>query len=221
MFSKKENFTNNIQYKIGLRIDDLKPSDFNSVDDLCDMFQAKNNESIWKPLHFLNVFYLFINTIENITNQTIQANTNLNACLNKSQQKEFINALKKNDIKPIEFSRPKTIKQIVFLFPSIAIIGSLLISTYLITAKDYSGWVYLSGLIGLILSAVLFKITAHLKTKFSPETVLEYAKSTYVIRHKTLVKNEHTPKQLKDFVLSELCLTYKKEFSSSDSIPEN
>jgi len=221
MFSKKEDFTNNIQYKIGLRIDDLKPSDFKSIDDLSKMFQAKNNESTWKPLHFLNVYYFFKTIIENITKQNIYSNTNLNDCLNKSQQKEFIDLLEKNNIKPIEFSRPQTINKIVFLFPIITIMGSLLLSTYLITAKDFSGWIYLSGLIGLILSAVLFKITAHLKTKFNPETLLNYAKSTYVVRHKSLVKNKYTSQQLSDFMLNELCLEYKKEFSSSDSIPEN
>ena len=221
MFSKKEDFTNSIQSKIGLRIEDLSSKDYNSIQDLAQLFEAKNKDSNWKPLHFLNTLSLMKKSLESITEQSIDSQTNLNTTLNKSQKQEFLNALQSNNIKPIELSRPKTIHQFVFIFPALSIMGSMLLSTYLITAKDYSGWVYLSGLVSIILSLGLFKLTAGLKVYFKPDTLFEYAKSTYVVRHKQLIKNEITTSLITDFLLEELQHFYKKDFSKTDSIPEN
>ena len=81
--------------------------------------------------------------------QKINSENDLNKLLNTKQQKEI---LKDHGVQPIESSRPKFINQIVFLFPALALLGSFLFSTYLITTKDYSDWVYLSGLMGIILS---------------------------------------------------------------------
>lgn len=220
MFSKKEDFTNIIQFKIGERIDDLQSKDYDCIDDLANLFQKKNDEFNWKPLHFLNTYYFIKAQVEKLTSKSISSETDLNDILDGKQKKELLVILKNNNILPIEMARPKFINQIVFLFPVAAIMGSMLISTYLITAKDYSGWVYLSGLIGILLSIGLFKITSKAKKQFKPSSLLEYVKSTYVIRHKTLSKASNTKEQLIMFLLDELELVYKKKFSSTESIPE-
>ena len=220
MFSKKEEFTNIIQYKIGERIDDLKSTDYDSIDDLANLFERKNDAFNWKTLHFLNIYYVLKENIETLTSQSINSETDLNALLNKKQKKEVIELLKRKDIKPIELSRPSLINKVVFLFPIISILGAMLMSTYLITAKDYSGWIYLSGLLGIVLSLGLFKITSNLKTQFSPNTLLDFAKSTYVIRYKKLSQTPNTKEQLLNFLLEELELVYHKKYSSTESIPE-
>lgn len=221
MFSKKEEFTNSIQFKIGERIEDLKPSDYGTIEELGDLFQQKNDEFNWKTLHFLSLYYPIKEKIEAITTKEIHSETDLNSLLNGKEKEELIEFLKSQKIDPIEMSRPKIVNQIVFLFPVLGILGSMLISTYLITAKDYSGWIYLSGLIGIILSLGLFKITEKLKVQFKPNTLLGYVKSTYVVRYKTISRKPHTRQQLIQFLLDELEMIYDKRFDATETIPEN
>ncbi len=219
MFSKKEDFTNTIQYKIGLRFDDLHAESYNSINDLADIFINKDAKAKWKSLNFLNLYYQAKAFLEKETNQTINSNTNLNDLLSKNQKQAFISFLNQNQIKPIEFLRPDGMNNLLAWFPVFGILAPMLVSTYLVTKLDITGWVYLSGLVGVGIWLILINLTKPLKTKFNPPTFLDYIKSTYVIRYKTLSQTDINPELVKQFINDELQLVYNKSFLFEENIP--
>jgi len=221
MFSKKIDFTDSIQYKLGERFDDLKESDYKTANDLVKLFDAKNKESKWKNLHFLNLYYFMKDGLESITGSKLHSYSNLNDILNADQKIEFEILIKSKGIEPISKSRPSGIRSILFLLPAILILAPLLLSTYFITAKDFSGWLYLSALFGAIITFGFIFITKGLKKQFSPNTLLDYAKSTFVVRYKTLSQHKHSTQQLENFILDELNIEFDKSFEINSIIPDN
>ncbi len=221
MFSKKEDFTNTIQYKIGLRFDDLHAESYQSINDLADIFINKDTKAKWKSLNFLNLYYQAKEFLEKETNQTINSTTNLNELLNKEQKQAFISFLNHNQIKPIEFLRPDGINNMIAWFTIFGILVPMLLSTYLVTKLDITGWVYLSGLVGIVIWLIIINLTKPLKTKFNPPTFLDYIKSTYVIRYKTLNQNSLNPQLVKQFINNELQLIYNKSFNFEEKIPND
>ena len=221
MFSKKIDFTDDIQYKLGERIEDLKPEDYRTANNLVEFFEIINQKSKWKYLHFLNTYYLIKQKIEDITKHKVNSNSNLNNILNHTQKDELETLLLQNNIKPIERKRPDSIHNLIFLLLPVLVLAPMLISTYLITAKGYTGWIYLSGLVGLIISVIFIKLTKGLKKQMSPKSLLEYAKSTYVVRHKTLINKAHTKAQLTQFICDELEVVFNTKFEGDTIIPDN
>ena len=221
MYSKKDDFTNTIQFIIGVRQESLESKSYQTINDLAEIIQHRNDEQKWKPLHFLNTYYLIKNKVEDLISSPIKSSSNLNEILSKSQRFELMSYLKENNIKPTELTRPKTINQIVFMLPPALIMGALLISTYLITAKDFTGWIYLSGLVAIVISVGLMMLTTKLKTKFIEDNLVEYAKLTYTTRHKSLVDIKNTKAQLIQFLTDEVENEFGKKLSPTDIIPES
>jgi hypothetical protein len=221
MFSKKEDFTNTIQYKIGIRFDDLYENSYNTVNELAQLFINKDKSAKWKSLNYLNLYYKAKHFIEENTNKTINTDTNLNNVLNKKTKKLFIDFLYENKIKPIELFRPNGINNILAWFPVFGILGPMLISTYLVTKLDMTGWWYLSGLVGVGIWLFLIVLTKSTRNKFNPDTLLDYIKSTYVIRYKTLSKVDLNEDLVRQFIKDELKTIYQANFSDVQKIPLN
>lgn len=221
MFSKKEEFTNNIQYSVGQRIEDLTSKSYSTLNELADLFIQENKNSKWKSLNFLHSYYAIKEIAEKMSGKAVNADTDLNDLFDIKQKKEFVEALKAINISPIAFSRPPVLNKIVYLYPVVSILGTMLFSTYLIVGKDMTGWVYLSGLFGLISSWALFKVTAPTTWHFRPATLLEYAKSTYVVRYQSLSQKEFTKSQLTDFLIDGAKKVYQTTFETEQVIPEN
>lgn len=221
MFSKKEDFTNTIQFEIGIRFDDLNAFSYKTINDLAELFINKDKKAKWKSLNFLNLYYQAKQFLEEKTNKTINSDTNLNDVLNKTSKQEFISLLNENQIKPIEFFRPNGLDNILGWFPLFGILGPMLISTYLVTKLDMTGWWYLSGLVGVGIWLLLIVLTKGLKKRFNPSTFLDYIKSTYVIRYKTLSKVKLNEDLVKQFIKDELYKTYHINFSDEQEIPLN
>lgn len=222
MYSKKEEFTNTIQFLIGERIEDLESSSYTTIEELSELFQAKSNKTSWKSLHFLVIFYKLKSKIEELTStKSILSSTDLNLVLNKAQKDELVDFMKVNQIRPPEFERPPMIERIVFLFPVPAILGTMLICTYYITKYDYSGWLYLLGLVGVVLSALLIILTAPFRNKFKSSTLVDYAKLTYTIGHKKHVETSNSKAQLLQFLTDELENEFGKRLTPTETIPEN
>jgi hypothetical protein len=221
MFSKKDDFTNDIQYKLGERIDGLDSTSYSTINDLCEIFEQQNNTQPWNGLSFLNYYFQLKKIVETKLSESVDSTFDLNSKLTKQQKEELLIELNKLEIKPIELSRSPKINLFISLFTLASILGTMLISTLLITVKGYSGWTYLSGLIGLVLSVLLFKLTAKSKHNFLSGNILQYAKSTYVIRHKTLSKTTHQREDLIAFINEELNIVFGKTFKVDELIPEN
>lgn len=222
MYSKKEDFTNTIQFLIGERIENLEASSYSTVEELAEQFQVRNDKLQWKALHFLNIYYVLKEKVESLTSvKKVQSTVNINKVLNKSQKAELMSYLKENDIKPPELERPSPFESLVYLFPVPAILGTMLVCTYYITKHDYSGWIYLLGLVGLVLSVLLVVGTAPLKNRFKENSLVDYAKLTYTIKHKAYCDKPNTKAQLIEFLTDELEVTYGKRFSPTEIIPEN
>lgn len=222
MDSRKEEFTNTIQFLIGERIENLEANSYSTIEELSQLFQAKSDSLNWKSLHFLNIYYTLKSKIEGLTSkENIRSTTNINKALTKIQKSEFINYLNENEIKPPEFERPATLEKLVYLFPVPAVLGTMLVCTYYITKHDYSGWIYLLGLVGVTVSVLLIVLTAPLKNRFKTDNLLDYAKLTYTIKHKVYCKQPNTKAQLIEFLTDELEVEYGKRFSSTETIPEN
>lgn len=218
MFSKKEDFINEIQFKIGDRFYDTESVDLNSPADFIDLFKKRNDKNTWKGLNFLPIYYSLKSRLNTLGFKDTTSNFDLNS-LNKSQKTDLLDFIKKEIGQPLLLKRPSIINLFVYLFPLFGILGSMLISTYLITVKDYSGWIYVSGLIGFGLSYFFFESTKTLRTVFSPSTILDYSKSFYVVNHKQL-KNDYELKMLESFILEELELLYGKSFQLNDKLPD-
>ena len=221
MDSKKEEFTNTIQFLIGQRIENLEAKSYNTVKELATLLQTENDKKNWKPLHFLSIFYKIKEKIEQLTSNKVKSTTNINQLLNKTQKEELSKYLIESNIKTTELMRPSTLNTIVFLFPVPAIMGTMLICTYFITKHDYSGWIYLSGLVGIALSLTLFLVTAPLRTHFKEDYLVDYAKLTYTIKQKDYCKIPNTTVQLIQFITDELEVVFGQRFSETESIPEN
>lgn len=221
MFSKKEDFTNTIQYKIGIRFDDLNAGSYKSVNDLAQLFINKDKSVKWKSLNYLDLYYKAKDFLEKTTHKKINSETNLNDLLDKTSKQQFVEFLKSNQIKPIEFFRPNTLNNILTWFPIVGILGPMLIATYLVTKHELTGWWYLKGLAGLIIWLLLIFVTKSTRTRFNPATFLDYIKSTYVIRYKTLSNVPLNEGLVKQFIKDELYKTYQKDFNDEEEIPEN
>ena len=222
MYSKKEEFTNTIQFLIGVRIENLEASSYKTIEDLAKLFQAKNDKVGWKALPFLNIYYTLKSKIEDLTStENIRSTVDVNKLLSKTQKLELIAYLTKNEIKVPEFERPSKLETLVYLFPVPAILGTLLVCTFFITKHGYSGWIYLFGLIGLVVSILLLVATAPLRTKFKEDTLVEFAKLTYTIKYKTYVDTPHNSEQLIRFLTDEFEVEYGKRFLLNEIIPEN
>ncbi len=222
MYSKKEEFTNTIQFLIGERIENLEASSYKTIEDLANLFQVKNDKVGWKSLHFLNIYYKIKSKVEDLTSiENIGSTADLNTLLSKTQRLELIEYLNENKIKVPEFERPATLERLVYLFPVFAVMGTMLVCTYFITKHDYSGWIYSFGLIGLALSALFLVTTASLRTKFKEATLVEFAKLTYTIKYKSYAGTPHTTEQLIRFLTDEFEVEYGTRFSLQEIIPEN
>lgn len=222
MYSKKEDFTNTIQFLIGERIEDLEASSYVNVEELATLFQERSDKLAWKSLHFLPIYNLLKSKVESLTGQTeIKSTLDLNKALNKSQTTELVAYLNENSIKVPEFERPSPLESVVYIFPVPAILGTMLVCTYYITKHDYSGWIYLSGIVGVVLSVLFIKLTAPFKTNFKEDSLVEYAKLIYTLKHKDYVGSPNTRGQLIDFLTNELEVAYGKRFSPTEVIPEN
>jgi len=222
MYSKKEEFTNTIQFLIGERIEDLEASSYSNIEELALLFQTKNDKLSWNSLHFLNIYYTLKSKIEElISEKNIKSTTNINKILSKTQKHELVDYLNTQHIKTPEFERPSPLKNLVYIFPVPAILGTMLICTYYITKYDYSGWVYLFGLVGVVMSILLFVLTIPLRNTFKEDRLVEYAKLIYTIKHKVHVKTPNTHSQLVLFLTNELEVEFGKRFSPTETIPEN
>jgi len=222
MYSKKEEFTNTIQFLIGERIEDLEASSYSNIEELTQLFQIKNDKLSWKSLHFLNIYYLLKSKIEElISEKNIKSTTNINKVLGKTQKIELVDYLNTKHIKPPEFERLSPLDNLVYIFPLPAILGTMLICTYYITKYDYSGWIYLFGLVGLGMSMLLLVLTVPFKNRFKEDSLVEYAKLTYTIKHKKYVNTPNTHAQLVLFLTDELEVQFGKRFSPTETIPEN
>jgi len=222
MHSKKDEFTNTIQFLIGQRIEDLEASSYSNIDELAQLFQIKNDKLSWKPLHFLNIYYSLKLKIEELSSEeNIKSTTNINKVLSKTQQHELVDYLNKQQIKVPEFERSSPLENLVYIFPVPAILGTMLICTYYITKYDYSGWVYLFGLVGIVMSVLLLVLTIPLRNRFKEDRLVEYAKLIYTIKHKVFVETPNTHAQLILFLTDELEVEFEKRFSPTETIPEN
>jgi len=222
MYSKKEEFTNTIQFLIGERIEDLEASSYSNIEELAQLFQIKNDKLSWKSLHFLNIYYLLKSKIEELVPEgNIKSTTNINKVLSKTQKHELVDYLNNQHIKTPEFERSSPLEKLVYIFPVPAILGTMLICTYYITKYDYSGWVYLFGLVGIGMSVLLLALTVPFRNKFKEDRLVEYAKLIYTIKHKVHVKTPNTRAQLVLFLTNELEVTFGKRFSLTETIPEN
>ncbi len=214
--NQKDYFLNQLQFKIGDRWDDLNPDTIKNVNDLKVFIKNRNSHSAWPFLHFLPFYFDLKEQVSKLVNQEVSGNFNLNK-LNNTQKKELSNFIAKNYAPPLTMSRPALLQKIVFIFPALAVLGSLLISTYLITALDYSGLWYITALVGLVLSYLLFESTKGLKNHFKPASILDYSKAFLVVNHLHF-SNEFNEKQLESFILEELALFYKKDFTPTATI---
>jgi hypothetical protein len=222
MYSKKEDFTNTIQFLIGERIESLEANSYSTIEELAKLFQDRNDKLKWKALSFLNIFYLIKSKVERLTStENLKSSANINKLLSKSQKMELMAYLKENKIKPPELERPAPFENLIYLFPIPSILGTMLVCTYYITKHDYSGWIYLLGLIGLALSMLLLIGTAPLKNRFKEDNLVDYAKLTYTIKHKVYCQNPNTKEQLIQFLTDELEVAYGKRFLPTEMIPEN
>ncbi|MFD1552743.1 hypothetical protein DNU06_08745 [Putridiphycobacter roseus] len=213
---QKEDFLNQLQFKIGDRWENLKPETINNVQDLKTYIIDRNARASWPFLHFLPFYFALRKQVSKMINQPVSGNYNLNQ-LSKSQRQALNNFISEEYAKPLTMSRPKTLHQIVFLFPLVTVLGSLLISTYLITGLDYSGLWYFSALIGLILSLLLFEKSKKFKNQFKPARILDYAKSFLVVNHQQYPTG-YEESQLETFLLEELTEFYQKEFTPTATI---
>jgi len=218
MYSRKEDFLSQLQYKIGDRWEDIDSEHTESAKSLINFLQSRHNQSKWPFLNFLPFYTNLKSSIEKEIGKNITSSFNLND-LKSEQRKNIISCIDTEEGINLEMKRPKMIHQFIFIFPLIGILGSMLMSTYLITSKDASGFWYLSGLLGLIISLLLFNMTKKLKSNFSPNLLLDYSKSYFVVNIQVL-KINYSNKMLEKFILDELELHYNESFNLDSKIPD-
>ena len=215
MFDRKEDFLNGLRFKIGDRSSEFDIR-VNSAKDLVEFYSLRHQKSLWPFLNFLPVYFKLKTHLEGLIGSDVTTDFNLNSLIS-SDKAELDNFLGKEFGHHLEKKRPKSIELFVFIFPVFAILGALLVSTYLITVKEYSGWTYVSGLAGFLISLGLFRFTTGLKTKYHPETLVEFAKAFYVVHHQQITI-EVTQQQIETFVLDELETYFKRPFDLEEEI---
>jgi len=213
---RKEDFLNQLQYKIGDRWEDMKSESIQNVNDLKTYILNRNAHSPWAFLDFLPFYFDLKDQVSTMVGSPVNGDFDLNQ-LNMSQRKKLEEFISKRYATPLTLSRPKMLHQFVYLFPLVTVLGSLLLATYLITALDYSGLWYLTAALGLILSIALFEGTKKFKQNFKPATILEYAKAFLVVNHQQYTSHFEEI-QLENFITEELSSYYNKPFTSSMTI---
>lgn len=217
MQSQKEDFLNQLQFEIGHRWPNLDIDSISTISDLVNYISERHQHSKWPFLRFIPIYSAIKQFISNHTNSPVSADFDLNS-LDKEGKRELNKMLENNHGTPLTFRRPSVIQNIVFLLPILLILLPLLISTYLITARDMTGWLYLSGLIGLLVTIGAFKITKPLKNQFSPKTVLEYSKAFYVVNNQLISENP-SEEAITEFLCDAAERFYKMPFKLSSEIP--
>ncbi|MFK8036941.1 MAG: hypothetical protein AB8B74_01525 [Crocinitomicaceae bacterium] len=217
MLSKKENFLDQLQFELGDRWPQLDYNSISTVDELADFIEGRQATNPWPFLKFLTFYTKANQLIEKKKQVDISSNFDLNK-LTKSEKVEFIQLVKEFG-QPLLFRRSKKLSIFVFTFPVLTILTPLLISTYLVAALNYSGWLYLSSLAGLLLSIGLFRLTESLKNKFSPSSILEYSKSLYVINNQKWTQ-EPSREMLIYFICQSAKAIYQTDFKSESIIPK-
>lgn len=208
MYSKKEIFLDQLQFELGDRWPELDYSSISTINELTDFVLDRQVVSHWPFLSFLTFYTHAATFIEQEKKIAVSSNYDLNN-LSKSEKIKFIQFIEASFGKPLVFRRPKKLVKFIFIFPILVILLPMLISTYLITTLNYSGLLYLSGLIGLLLTVGLFKITEPFKNRFSPSSLLEYSKSLFVINN---LKQVEAPSR--EVLIGFLCQSAKSSFQS-------
>lgn len=216
MVSKKENFIDELQIKIGNQFYRENENHLNTGHDLVEFFLERHQKSNWKFLNFLPFYFETKQEVEAIFKHELDGEFDLNE-LSKSDKASLDKHFDAKYSLNLVLKRPQLLHQFIFIFPLITVLGCLLISTYLITVKDYSGWIYLSALSALLISLALILFTQKMRTKFHPKTILEYCKFFYVIHHQN-IKKEFKRNQLETFILNELTSSYGSSITLNDSI---
>ncbi len=219
MSTKKEDFFSKLQFDLGDRWPELDPNDISTIDQLADFIIKRSKINPWPFLRFLTYFNACQTFLSGLLKQAVSPYFNLNE-LSVKEKNAFISFTKAEFGEPLAFRRPKTMRTVVFVFPILAILLPMIVSTYLITAKSYSGWLYLSGLIGLIISIGAFELTKRFKKRIEPDALLEYSKSFYVIHNQKLTE-EPSRDQLLDLICQIAKSYYKIDFSADSTIPES
>ncbi|MFK8046123.1 MAG: hypothetical protein AB8B72_11555 [Crocinitomicaceae bacterium] len=217
MYSKKEDFLNQLQFELGHRWPELEVNSVETIEDIAGFVLKKNKSSNWPFLRFLPFYFSLKNWLALKTGKNISSEFDLNS-LSKPDKIKLAEYTENKFGKPIEFRRPSTLKKIIFLVPLILVFVPLLVSTYLITSKDYSGWLYISALAGLLLTLALFKVTEGLKNNFDPSSLLDYAKSFYVI-HNQKMTEEATKTEVINYLCASAEQFYKQPFEPNSQIP--
>jgi hypothetical protein len=218
MSTKKEDFIFQLQFDLGDRWPDLEVSSVQTIDALADFILKRNVSSKWHFTRFLPIYQALTNWLKTHTNHTISANFDLNS-LSKVEKKDLLTYIQQSLGTPLTFRRPPALHTLVFVAPVVLILLPMLISTYLVTGLDMSGWVYLSGLLGLGVSLALFALTTPQKALFHPATLLQYSKSFYVINNQQITKDA-TKAQIIDYLSEAGSDFYKKSIVATSIIPE-
>ena len=218
MNSKKEDFLNQLEFELGHRWSDSDMQSLTTLAELEKCIFKKSDKSKWHFLRFLPIYSQSKKWIEKQIGESVSTQFDLNT-LKTSQKAELIRFLTEKFGKPLAMRRPVFIQKVIYTLPILLIIVPLLISTYLITAKDVTGWIYMSGIIGLLLTIGAFKITESTKKQFSPNTLLEYSKAFYVVNNQSISKNA-SREDLLDFLCAAAERFYKQPFTSSSEIPD-
>jgi len=217
MYSKKEDFLNQLQFELGHRWPELEIESVDTIQDILAFILMKAQGSKWPFLRFLPFYFSLKKWLESKTGQNITSQFDLNS-LNKTDKAELTQYITAEYVAPIEFRRPSTLKKVIFLTPLVLVLVPLLLTTYLVTAQNYSGWLYTSALAGLILTFGLFKATNGMKRKFDPPTLLEYSKSFYVI-HNQKMTTEASNTEVVDYLCASAQEFYKQPFEPNTQIP--
>ena len=218
MNTKKEIFLNQLQFELGDRWPELNSDDLKTIKQLSDFIRERAKINPWHFLRFIPYFLKAQDRLSGLRGESVNLHFDLNT-LSKNDKSTFLSFTNDEFGAPLTLRRTKPLKTAVFIFPLVIVLLPMLISTYLITVKSFSGWFYLSGLVGLVLSIGLFSITNRLKNRFEPHSLLEYAKSFYVIHNQTLLEDP-SEDQLINFICQAAKNYFGTDFTADSVIPD-
>lgn len=217
MSSKKEDFIFQLQFNIGDRWPDIDLDTIHTISDLAVFIEHRNKVNKWHFLRFLPMYLQVKSWLSKLMSKDISKDFDLNS-LSKTHKAELQQYVEENFGKPLTYRRPTTLHALVFTGPVAFILFPLLISTYLVAAKNFSGWIYLSALVGVLVTLLLFKITEPLKTKYSPNTVLQYCKSFYVVNNQK-ISEDPSREMLVTYLCEEAEAFYGNKYTEHSEIP--
>lgn len=182
-----------LQYFTGYRITDEENPIFSSVEEVAPWFaqRIQDKKDIDRTIG-LHIFEKLKHKVEELTGNKVSPSEDLNGILNNNQKQSLYNSFSEEfNIQLTPMTLPPALINFLVFLSAVGIFGGLLFSTYAVFSLLWSGWIFLTPLIFLILTLLALAGMKNSKSYIAQQNLVDLAHSTHVIEKQNLNSDLH------------------------------